>query len=106
VAGVPVFSGFRGGFSVLLGPTGGYLWGFLAAAMLYWALEKHLPSWLNMALGMALCYVCGTIWYYMMFAPGTIWPVVLTCVVPYLLPDGLKLFLAYSLGRRLKAIVR
>ena len=27
--GVPVFSGMRGGFGVLLGPTGGYLWGYL-----------------------------------------------------------------------------
>ena len=27
--GVPVFSGMRGGFGVLVGPTGGYLWGYL-----------------------------------------------------------------------------
>ena len=32
-AGVPVFAGFRGGIGVLLGPTGGYLWGFLAACL-------------------------------------------------------------------------
>ena len=31
-AGVPVFAGFRGGLSVLAGPTGGYLAGYLAAA--------------------------------------------------------------------------
>lgn len=29
-AGLPVFAGVRGGFGVLLGPTGGYLFGFLA----------------------------------------------------------------------------
>lgn len=105
-AGAPVFSGIRGGISVLLGPTGGYLWGFLAAAVLYWALEQHLCPWLNMALGMELCYTCGTIWYYLMFAPGAVWPVLLTCVAPYLLPDALKIFLAYSVGRKLKSIVR
>ena len=106
IAGAPVFSGFRGGFSVLLGPTGGYLWGFLTAALLYWVLEKHLRPWVNMTLGMALCYLCGTLWYYLMFASGAIWPVVLTCVAPYLIPDGLKIFLAVYLGKRLKNLMR
>lgn len=105
-AGVPVFSGFRGGFSVLLGPTGGYLWGFLVAALLYWGLEKHLRPWVNMVLGMALCYLCGTLWYYLMFASGAIWPVVLTCVVPYLIPDGLKIILVLSVRKRLNLLLR
>lgn len=105
VVGVPVFSGIRGGISVLLGPTGGYLWGFLAAAILYWVLEKRLPSWMNTTLSMMLCYTCGTVWYYFIFAPGALWPVLLTCVVPYLLPDILKIFLAHSVARRLKTIV-
>lgn len=105
-AGVPVFSGFRGGIAVLLGPTGGYLWGFLAACALYWALEKHLRPWLNTVLGMMLCYVCGTAWYYYMYAPGEIWPVVMTCVVPYLLPDAIKIFLSLTISRRLRYLVR
>ena len=32
--GLPVFSGGRGGFSVLIGPTGGYIWGYLPAAVI------------------------------------------------------------------------
>lgn len=32
--GIPVFSGMRGGFGVLLGPTGGYLWGYLIGGTL------------------------------------------------------------------------
>lgn len=31
-AGLPVFAGMTGGIAVLAGPTGGYLWGFLAGA--------------------------------------------------------------------------
>jgi biotin transport system substrate-specific component len=31
--GLPVFSGMKGGLGVLVGPTGGYLWGFLVGAV-------------------------------------------------------------------------
>lgn len=105
-AGLPVFSGFRGGVAVLLGPTGGYLWGFLAAGVVYWLLEKRMKPWLNAALGMVLVYIYGTAWYYYMYAPGALWPVVLTCVVPYLIPDGLKIILALTLSEKLSRLVR
>lgn len=32
--GLPVFSGMKGGFSVLVGPTGGYIYGFVGMAAL------------------------------------------------------------------------
>ena len=104
--GAPVFSGFRGGFSVLLGPTGGFLWGFLAACVLYWSLEKRLKPCMNMVIGMLLCYACGAVWYYCRFAPGSIWPVLMICVVPYLLPDAVKIFLAFTTSQKLKDLIR
>ena len=33
-AGVPVFSGFRGGIGAILGPTGGYMIGFIPAVII------------------------------------------------------------------------
>lgn len=98
--GVPVFSGFRGGIGAILGPTGGYLWGFSATGLCYWAAEKwgKAPA---MILGLLACYACGTAWY-MVYTGGGLGWVMLHTVVPYLLPDAVKLILALRLTRKLK----
>ena len=103
--GVPVFSGFQGGFGVLLGPTGGYLWGFLLGCFCFWLPEKRLPRWVLLVGCQLLCYLCGSLWYGLVYTGGGLWAVVLKCVVPYLLPDGLKLMLALAVSKRLKNIV-
>ena len=99
VVGLPVFSGFRGGASALLDATGGFLWGFLAGALAYWALERlgRLPA---MAAAMLVCYVCGC-WWFSVYAGMGFWAAAAVCVVPYLIPDAIKLWLACSVSRRL-----
>ena len=99
LVGLPVFSGFRGGPGVLLGVTGGYLLGFLLSGLTYWALERFgkLPA---MVCGLIACYTSGTLWF-MQYSGGGLALVLLRCVVPYLIPDGVKIFLAWSLSRRL-----
>lgn len=100
--GLPVFSGFRAGAGILLGPTGGYLWGFLVTGLCYWILEKHpLPA---LILGMAACYGCGSLWYFAQ-SGGGLGLIAMQCVVPYLIPDGVKLWLAWDLSKRLKKYV-
>ena len=99
-AGLPVFSGFRGGIGAILGPTGGYLWGFLATGLVFWILEKWNRP-IAMAAGMAACYACGTVWY-MTYTGGALAAVLAQTVLPYLLPDAVKLILALRLTRRLK----
>ena len=108
--GLPVFSGFRGGVGVILGVTGGYIWGFLLAGLLFWAVTSLLGKRLHirliaMILGMAVCYGCGTAWYLHAYG-GSIGPVLATCVVPYLLPDGVKIGLAISLSQRLSRFIQ
>lgn len=99
--GLPVFSGFQGGFGILLGPTGGYLWGFLVLCLCYWFLSKPLGRIPAMILGLLLCYGCGTVWFYFAYG-GSLWAVLLKCVVPYLIPDALKLSLALFMKNRIK----
>jgi biotin transport system substrate-specific component len=99
--GLPVFSGFQGGPGVLLGPTGGYLLGFLLLALCYWLLKKKLGQLPALLLGLLLCYGCGTVWFYWMYG-GSLWAVLMNCVIPYLIPDGIKLLLAVTVRKRLR----
>ena len=108
--GAPVFSGFRGGASALLGATGGYLFGFLGAGLVYWLVtalvRKPIAQPLGMAAGLLLCYLIGSVWFSLVYLPGTdIWAAAVTCVVPYVIPDLLKLALAWFLTRRLHRFV-
>lgn len=112
--GLPVFSGFRGGFGVLLGTTGGYIFGFLLSGLLYWALTVLLgnKAWvrlLAMVLGLLLCYAAGTGWFLLIYlqktGPISLGVVLAKCVVPFLLPDAVKLTLAWLLTHRLARYV-
>ncbi len=112
--GLPVFSNFRGGVGVLLGTTGGYIMGFVLSALAYWLLtawlgEKFWVQLLAMVLGCVLCYGAGTAWYMAVYtqtkgavALGTVlgW-----CVVPYLIPDAVKIALALGVTKSLKRFV-
>ncbi len=100
MVGMPVFAGFRGGLGVLLGVTGGYVWGFLAAGLVYWALERVCKP-LTYGAGLLACYACGSLWFGVYAGEPGFLAAVLKCVVPYLVPDMVKLVLAAKLAPRL-----
>ena len=109
--GVPVFSGFRGGISALFGTTGGYLLGFLATALLIWAVTsafgRSLPVLAGaMADGLLACYAFGTAWFWILYTrengPTALSAVLGWCVVPYVIPDLVKMALAVMLSARLR----
>ncbi len=113
--GIPVFSGFRGGVQVLFGLTGGYIVGFLLSALLLWITERFWYPCKRKALlfslmGLVVCYGFGTAWFLMISQQQasiiTISSVLMTCVVPFILPDCLKIFLAFTLARRLKPYIQ
>ena len=112
--GLPVFSGFRGGIGTLLGVTGGYLTGFLFTAVFYWlltALAGNTPRVQLLALigGLLLCYAFGSLWFYHGYlssgSPVSMGLLLTKCVLPYLLPDGIKLVLAWQLSKKLRRFV-
>ncbi|KIR03915.1 Substrate-specific component BioY of biotin ECF transporter [Lachnospiraceae bacterium TWA4] len=67
LVGLPIFSGFTGGPAKLLGPTGGYLFGFIPMAIIAglvidYTNQKLLPSILAMIVGTLICYIFGSLW--------------------------------------------
>ena len=112
LVGLPVFAGFRGGVGPLLGPTGGYLAGFLFTGLLYWAitakLEESLPVKLvALILGLAVCYAFGTLWFLRVYTdPISVKATLMMCVIPYIPADAVKLALALAVSRRVGKAVR
>jgi len=101
LVGLPVFSGFQSGAAALAGPAGGFLWGFLATGLVYWLVRRPLPA---LFLGLAACYACGAGWYWLVWldGQGSVLPVLAQWVLPYAVPDGIKLLLAWQVAGRLR----
>ncbi|MCR5648673.1 MAG: biotin transporter BioY [Oscillospiraceae bacterium] len=115
IVGLPVFSGFKGGIGHILGPTGGYIVGFVFAGVLYMVLETLAEKnrWLRavvLAGGLVLCYAVGTLWFLVVAnragAGYGVGAVLGICVLPYILPDLAKLWLAMLVGGRLKGKIK
>ena len=127
--GLPVFSQFGAGIGVLLGSTGGYILGFIFMGLTYrlvtgaagrsstskvrWTGTTGMgrsgkARWTEAAalvLGLLVLYAFGTAWYMFMYARtqggAGLMSVLLLCVIPFVIPDLIKLALALALARRL-----
>ncbi|MCQ4726209.1 biotin transporter BioY [Anaerotignum faecicola] len=111
--GLPVFSGMKGGVGSILGPTGGYIWGFIPFAFISGSLiefiEKNnkgnkgkiMLEFLSLLLGLAAVYVCGTI-QFMAVAGVGLAEAVASAVAPFVVLDSLKLFGAVVISMYIK----
>lgn len=113
--GIPVFAGFRGGIGVLAGNTGGYLVGFLFSALVMWGMERLFGKSrrvlaISMVLGLLVCYAVGTAWFMFVYTQNTgsigVGAVLSWCVIPFVIPDLIKIAAALFLSKRLDGIVR
>lgn len=109
--GVPVFSGYTSGPQKLLGPTGGYLIGFLPMAVIAGLVigrcyRKTVLCFLAMIAGTAVCYAFGTAW--LAHVGGySLKAALFAGVVPFIPGDLIKMGLAAVLGPQVrKQLVR
>ena len=113
--GIPVFAGFSGGLAILLGNTGGYIIGFIFIALIYTAAvkifgEKKGVKIISLIAGLIVCYAFGTAWFMYIYLKDTgdvgLITVLTWCVLPYIVPDLVKIFLAILISDRVKRFIR
>ena len=85
--------------------------GFLFAALIMWAVE-HIagkgikPLSLSMVLGLLVCYTFGTIWFIIVYSksagPISVGAALGMCVIPFIIPDIIKIVLAVILTLKLR----
>lgn len=115
--GLPVFSGFSGGITRFIpytetGASGGYLLGFIFTAVIIGLFrklaQKMSNQWLRAALlfagmflGDAVCFFFGTVWF-VLFNPWqmNVAQALSVCVVPFIIPDLIKMLVALVVVER------
>lgn len=106
LVGIPVFSGFMGGFAVIAGPTGGYIIGYLPCVFLTGLFAdifggRVFASAIGMVLGTLVLYIIGTVWF-VLFSGADVVTAFMGCVVPFLAGDAVKITAAVLISVPLK----
>jgi biotin transport system substrate-specific component len=108
--GLPVFAGGLGGIGRLVGPTGGYLVGYLPAVFVIgWITEKAKErvyvDVIAMICGTAIIYVFGVTWLQQLTGM-TLSKTLMVGMYPFLIGDGIKIAAAVPIAKALRPFVR
>jgi len=113
IIGVPVFSGFRGGIGIITGATGGFVIGFLLMAGIFCVITLRKQTFLRCVVGLLVGlfadYLFGTVWFIAFYSgmhTDAVIEALSVCVLPFILPDVLKLIPAFAVWTKTKSILR
>ncbi len=102
VLGVPVFHNGIAGIGVLLGPTGGFLIGFIVAALITGLAYESKPDFIRIpgiVASTIAIYCFGILW--MMYSLGLgLVPAIVAGALPFIPGDAIKAGAAYAIGKR------
>ena len=113
--GLPVFAGFTGGIGILTGSTGGYIIGFVLSALVIGCAikffgKKRLVLVISMIAGLLVCYLFGTVWFMYVYTQRSgavsLAAVLSWCVVPFIIPDIIKIVLAVFVVNRVSKHIK
>ena len=102
--GLPLFHNGTSGLGILLGPTGGVLIGFIPMAVIagvFFSKKTRAADISGMVLGILVCYFCGTVWF-MVSAGASLPAALITCVIPFIAGDAVKIAAAEMVTLRLR----
>ncbi len=108
--GLPVFSNFKGGFNVLIGPTGGYIIGFVFVVLFSGLFIEHFEGkvWMHvigMSIGTICCYIVGTAWLAYQ-GNMTFLEALFAGVIPFVWADAIKIAIAAIVGPKLRRTLK
>ena len=107
--GLPVFAGGMGGIGRFIGPTGGFLLGYLPTVLLIGMLTsgKRPLFWrdvMAMILGSVILYACGLSW--LKYILGLSWSKALAVgMFPFLIGDAFKIVAAAAMAKSLRPVL-
>lgn len=105
--GLPVFANFSGGFGVIVGPTGGYIIGFIIMAFLIgYASSKRNKIFLFIAayIGVTIDLIIGTL-YLKVVTGMTMQGALIAGLYPFIIKDFITVALAVFIGLKVKKSV-
>ena len=104
--GVPVFTNFESGLGKVLGPTGGYIAGYIPLVIITGLAIKFFSKnrvlqFLGMITATAVLYTLGTAWFCIQSGNG-LQKAIALCVVPFIPGDLIKMAVAVIVGPELQ----
>ena len=108
--GLPVFAGGMGGIGRIIGPTGGYLIGYLPAVFIVGYISEKAAARIGydvlaMVCGTIVLYACGVTW--LKILTGMTWTKTLAAgMYPFLIGDAIKIAAAALIAKAIRPVIR